>query len=100
MWLVGDGFLKSRYISISKKYKVEKRLKIFSWEDKISKYYNSVDVVVCSSIIEPLGNVILEAWSHKVPIIATNVMGPANLIKHKVNGLKFQKKTLENLSNV
>ena len=94
LWLVGDGFLKSRYISIAKKYKVEKRLKIFSWEDKISKYYNSADVVVCSSIIEPLGNVILEAWSHKVPIIATNVMGPANLIKHKVNGLKFQRENI------
>ena len=94
LWLVGDGFLKSRYISIAKKYKVEKRLKIFSWEDKISKYYNSADVVVCSSIIEPLGNVILEAWSHKVPIIAANVMGPANLIKHKVNGLKFQRENI------
>ena len=94
MWLVGEGFLKTEYISVAKKYKVQERVKIFSWEDKISKYYNSVDVVVCSSIIEPLGNVILEAWSHKVPVIAANVMGPANLIKHKVNGLKFQKKNI------
>ena len=97
LWLVGDGFLKSKYISIAKKYKVDKRLKIFSWEDKISKYYNSADIVVCSSIIEPLGNVILEAWSHKVPIIAANVMGPANLIRHKVNGLKFQKENIKKL---
>ena len=97
LWLVGEGHLKKNYFYIAKKYNVKNRLKIFNWTDEMSRYYNLADIFVCSSIIEPLGNVILEAWSHRIPVITSNVMGPAKLVSHKVNGLKFQKKNVKNL---
>ena len=99
LWLVGEGSLKKNYFELAEKYKVENRLKIYNWTDNISWFYNSADVLVCSSIIEPLGNVIIESWAHQLPVISTDVMGPSKLIRHKHNGLKFEKKNVRQLSN-
>lgn len=89
LMLVGNGVLKKEYISQAKKKKCLNRIKFVEWTNNISKYYNISDILVCSSSIEPLGNVILEAWAHKIPVVASDVMGPNFLIKDKINGMKF-----------
>ena len=35
---------------------------------------------------ETLGNVVLEAWAHGVPVVATRTAGPSELIEDGVNG--------------
>ena len=45
------------------------------------------DVFICPSRHEPLGNVILEAWYHGVPIISTRSQGPSELITHELDGI-------------
>ena len=47
----------------------------------------SADLLVCPSIHEPLGNVVIEAWSAGLPVVATASDGPAGLIEDGVNGL-------------
>ena len=44
-------------------------------------------MLVCPSRIEPLGNVVIEAWAHRRPVIATAADGPAFLITHGETGL-------------
>jgi len=39
------------------------------------------------SRIEPLGNVVLEAWAQSRPLIAARAKGPAALIKDQQDGL-------------
>jgi glycosyltransferase involved in cell wall biosynthesis len=36
---------------------------------------------------ELLGNVVLEAWAHGVPVVAADSQGPGSLIRHRHNGL-------------
>ncbi len=95
LWLVGSGTLKREYLKISKKYNVQHKLKLINWSNDVSKFYNTADFLVCSSKIEPLGNVILEGWAHQIPVLASNVMGPKELITHKKNGLKYNHNNLE-----
>ena len=45
------------------------------------------DVFVCPSRHEPLGNVLLEAWAHKRPVVAADSVGPNNLIEHLETGV-------------
>lgn len=94
LWLVGNGKLKKEYLRIAKEYGVEHRLKLINWTNNVSKFYNTADFLICSSKIEPLGNVILEGWAHKIPVLASNVMGPKELITHKKNGLKYNHNNL------
>lgn len=38
------------------------------------------DLFVCSSRHEPLGNVILEAWANRTPVVSTMAEGPVEFI--------------------
>ena len=46
---------------------------------------------------EPFGNVIVEAWAHKIPVIVADTGGPKIMVKNKINGLKFGKEDMFDL---
>jgi glycosyltransferase involved in cell wall biosynthesis len=50
-------------------------------------FFKCVDIFCMPSRTEPFGLVILEAWYHGVPIIATEAEGPKELIINQENGL-------------
>ena len=56
------------------------------WQSDPNPYYQMADIFICPSRIEPLGNVILEAWSHGLPVIATRSAGAEELIHDGVDG--------------
>ena len=91
LWIVGDGGLKNKYKKLIHDLRIEQRIKIFNWTDNISQYLNVANVLVCPSIHEPFGNIIIDGWAHKVPVIASDVGGPSILINDGFNGLKFEK---------
>ena len=43
--------------------------------------------MICPSLHEPLGNVVIEAWSAGLPVVATASEGPSALIKDGETGL-------------
>ena len=47
----------------------------------------NADLLVCPSLHEPFGNVVIEAWSAGLPVVATASDGPAALIEDEVSGL-------------
>lgn len=55
-----------------------------------SLLYSAMDVLTVPTIFEPFGLVILEAMLHKVPVIASRVGGPSEMIEDNVNGLLFE----------
>ena len=95
--LVGTGKLKKYYQLESERLGVSRKVKIINWVEDVSKYYLSADYLICPSRIEPLGNIIIEAWSYKLPVVASNIMGPKRLIKHKINGMKFEVEDVDGL---
>lgn len=99
LWLVGDGALKNYYVNLAKQIGVNNRLRIINWTDDVSSFYKVADVLVCSSNIEPLGNIIIEGWAHKIPVISSDIMGPKKLIKNLFNGLKYKKNNISQLIN-
>ena len=82
MWIVGDGELKNKYEKLIQDLRIVQRIKIFNWTDNISQYLNVANVLVCPSIHEPFGNIIIDGWAHKVPVVASDVGGPSILIKN------------------
>lgn len=63
------------------------RVHFLGWRTDAGALLKAADVFVCSSRIEPLGNMVLEAWSAARPVVAVRAAGPSELITDGVDGL-------------
>ena len=39
----------------------------------------------------------VDGWAHKIPVVVSNVGGPGKMVKHKTNGIKFEKENIFDL---
>ncbi|RLB16697.1 MAG: glycosyltransferase [Deltaproteobacteria bacterium] len=85
--IAGDGPLKQALHSQANSLQIQDRVLWLGWQDNPGPYYDLADILVCSSRHETLGNVILEAWSHHLPVISTSAPGPVEIIKDGENGI-------------
>jgi len=73
--IVGDGPEREKLHRFCEELNLSERIVWTGWQDP-APFYQMADLFVCSSRHEPLGNVILEAWSHKLAVITTKTQGP------------------------
>jgi glycosyltransferase involved in cell wall biosynthesis len=85
--IAGDGPLRNRLHTLGKALNLDARLRWVGWLDNPGPYYHLADVFVSASLRETLGNVILEAWAHGLPVVATRTPGALELIIDGENGL-------------
>ena len=60
------------------------------WQNDTAPFFALADVFVCPSRHEPLGNVILEAWQHRLPVLSTHNEGARELVREGENALLAQ----------
>ena len=87
LWLAGEGPQRQVLANLAIKLGVYDRIRFLGWRPDTNDLLASCDILVCSSRLEPLGNVVLEAWAQKKPVVAAMATGPKSLIKSGVNGL-------------
>lgn len=87
LWVAGEGPLKDNLEKLVTDLNLDGRVRFLGWREDINALLSSADMFVCPSRHEPLGNVVLEAWAQKTPIIATAAQGPKQLIDEGENGL-------------
>lgn len=87
LMLAGDGPLLADLHGRMSESGLQDRVKLLGWQDPPDRFYALADVFVCPSRHEPLGNVILEAWNHAVPVVSTRSDGALELIEDGSNGL-------------
>ncbi len=85
--VAGDGPLQKPLHNQARQLAVTSRLRWVGWQNDPGPFYDLADVLVCPSRQEPLGNVVLEAWAHRLPVIATRTAGPLELVTAEENGL-------------
>jgi L-malate glycosyltransferase len=83
--LVGDGPLLQPLRSAAAS--VQDRVHFTGWLDQPLPLLSVADVFVCPSRVEPLGNVVLEAWSQGVAVVCTETDGGTELIQSGDTGL-------------
>ena len=89
--IVGEGLLENSYRNLIKKFNLNSRVKLYKWSNNISSFLNKASMLVCPSRHEPFGNIVVDGWAHKIPVIVSNVGGPGLMVRHRFNGLKFEK---------
>ena len=85
--LAGDGPELGNLQTLAKDLGIEARVRLLGWQDPPDRFYSLADVFVCPSRHEPLGNVILEAWNHFLPVVSTRSDGALELIEEGGTGL-------------
>jgi glycosyltransferase involved in cell wall biosynthesis len=83
LWLVGEG----PYRQGLKNQLPQAKFFGYLSGKKLSEIYASADFFVFPSVTDTFGNVILEAQASGLPVIVTDVGGPKELVKPKINGL-------------
>lgn len=86
IWIAGDGPLDTDLKSLAADLGITDRVRFLGWRRDVEALLATADLVAFPSRHEPLGNVVLEAWAHGTPIVATASDGPAFLIKDGVSG--------------
>lgn len=87
LWLAGTGPLEASLKSRAERLGVLPRVRFLGWRDDVPALLAAADVLVCPSRHEPLGNVVIEAWAHAVPVVAAAATGPAHMIDDGKTGL-------------
>ncbi len=98
LWIAGDGPEESHLKHLATDLGVASRVRFLGWRDDRSALLRAADVCLVPSRYEPFGNVVVNAWSHDVPVVAAASQGPGFLITDGVNGLKVPVEDAEALA--
>ena len=87
LWLAGDGPLADSLRRLAEQGGVAHRVRFLGWRDDTAALFAACDIFVCSSRHEPFGNIIVEAWAQRVPIVAASSEGPGTLVENGASGV-------------
>jgi glycosyltransferase involved in cell wall biosynthesis len=86
LWIAGAGPLEAELKALARELGVEARVRFLGWRDDPEALYRAADLCLFPSRHEPLGNVVIQAWAHDLPVIAAASQGPAVLIHDGEDG--------------
>jgi glycosyltransferase involved in cell wall biosynthesis len=87
LWIAGSGPEGARLKAMAAALGVAPRVRFLGWRTDASALYRAADLCIFPSRYEPLGNVVIQAWAHGLPVVAAASKGPAALIADGENGL-------------
>lgn len=87
LWLAGSGPLDGALKQQAERLGIAGRVRFLGWRDDLAALAAAADVIVVPSRHEPLGNVVLEAWAQRRPLVAAASQGPAALVRDEESGL-------------
>jgi glycosyltransferase involved in cell wall biosynthesis len=85
--IAGEGPEREALQDLARGEGVADRLHLLGWRTDTAALLAAADLLVCPSRIEPLGNIVLEAWSAHRPVVAAAAAGPSELIAPDRDGL-------------
>jgi len=85
--IAGEGPERVALETLARQAGVAARVHLPGWVQDTGALLAACDVLVCPSRHEPLGNVVIEAFSARCPVVASNIQGPAELIQCGRDGL-------------
>jgi len=85
--IAGEGEERAALADLARAEGVAERVHLPGWRGDVACLLATADLFVCPSRQEPLGNMVIEAWSARRPVVAAAIGGPAELIAPGRTGL-------------
>jgi glycosyltransferase involved in cell wall biosynthesis len=87
LWIAGAGPAEAKLKAMAQALGVSARVRFLGWRTDASALYRAADICVFPSRHEPLGNVVIQAWAHGLPVVAAASQGPRALIEEGRDGV-------------
>lgn len=85
--IAGEGPERAALADLASRQRVADRVAFLGWRSDAGALLRAADLFVCSSRVEPLGNMVIEAWSAGCPLVAADAAGPRELVRDGLDGL-------------
>ena len=85
--IVGDGAERKKLEKEALKLGVKNNVKFLGWQNNPGEFYSKADAFLLTSDYEGWGMVVVEAASHNLPVIMTDVGCAGELIENEKSGL-------------
>lgn len=82
LWIAGDGELKGELEAQAEKLDVLDRVRFLGWRTDREELLQAADICAVISRKEPFGNVFVQAWANKVPVIVSDSEGPSQFCRN------------------
>jgi glycosyltransferase involved in cell wall biosynthesis len=87
LWIAGSGPEEAKLKALAEALGVAARVRFLGWRSDPSALYRAADVCLFPSRYEPLGNVVIQAWAHGLPVVAAESQGPKALVRPEEDAL-------------
>jgi glycosyltransferase involved in cell wall biosynthesis len=87
LWILGSGEQEGNLRGLTEQLGLSDRVRFAGWHADPRPFVAASDCFAMASSHEPLGNVVLEAWAQKVPVVSTRSEGPSWFMQDGVDGL-------------
>ena len=85
--MFGEGKLKSQLEQFIKLNGLESAVILTGFMENLKSYISSLDALLFPSLSEGLGSSVLEAFTYKVPVVASNIGGLKEIVIDNVTGV-------------
>lgn len=90
LWLVGDGTQREELFQLIQRRGLADRVFVVGPVEMIEDILSAADAFVLPSPEEGISLSLLEAMAHGLPVVAANIPGNREVIRHKQNGWLFK----------
>ncbi len=87
MWIAGAGEDEHKLKVLARRLGVADRVRFLGWRLDASALYRAADVCLFPSRFEPLGNTVIQAWAHRIPLVTAASAGPGALVRAEEDAL-------------
>jgi O-antigen/teichoic acid export membrane protein/glycosyltransferase involved in cell wall biosynthesis/RNA-splicing ligase RtcB len=86
LWLVGDGPLRRALEAQAQAFGLAEVVRFLGYRDDIPELLAHTDIAVLTSVKEGIPRALVEAMAMQLPVVATNVKGNDEVVRHGADG--------------
>lgn len=98
--IVGSGPEEYNLKKLADNLGVQDRVIFAGWQNDITPFCYISDIFLVPSRHEPFGSVLLEAWSHKKPLVTSDSQGALAITQDQISSLIFRKNDSTSLAEI
>lgn len=87
LWIAGEGPDRRQLTDLIAQQGLEARVKLLGWRDDRAALLQACDICTFTSRDEPFGNVFVQAWAQKTPVVVSDADGPRHFVRDGEDGL-------------